>query len=173
MTTTKFTFFDTPVGRCSVTWGARGLRCVQLPEARETDTRARLARRFPDAVEAAPPVAVQRSIEAIVALLRGQPSDLSDVALDMEGVPSFHQRVYEVARTIPPGSTLTYGEIAGRLGDRGAARAVGQALGRNPVPIVIPCHRVVASGGRLGGYTGGLDIKRKLLRLEGAFGATG
>ena len=170
MTASHFTFFDTPVGRCSVTWGARGLRCVQLPEARESDTRTRLARRFPDAIESAPPPNVQRSIDAIVALLRGQRSDLSGVALDMDGVPPFHQRVYEVARTIPPGATLTYGEIAQRLGDRGAARAVGQALGRNPFALVVPCHRVLAAGGKVGGFSasGGITTKLRLLTIEGA-----
>ena len=106
----------------------------------------------------------------IVALLRGQPRDLSDIVLDMDGVPPFHQRVYAVARTIPPGATLTYGEIATQLGDRGAARAVGQALGRNPFPIIVPCHRVLAAGGKVGGFSanGGITTKLRLLTIEGA-----
>jgi O-6-methylguanine DNA methyltransferase len=105
-----------------------------------------MLRRFPAAAETAPPPQVRLAIDSIVALLQGEPSDLSAIALDMEGVAPFHRRVYEVARTIPPGKTLGYGEVAARLGAAGAARAVGQALGHNPFPIVVPCHR--GSGGR-------------------------
>ena len=170
MTSRHFTLFDTAIGRCGIAWGSRGVLSVQLPEVPATETRARLARRFPDASEDAPPPDVQRAIDDIVALLRGQARDLSGVVLDMERVPPFHQRVYEVARTIPPGSTLTYGEIAGRLGDAGAARAVGQALGRNPFAIVVPCHRVLAAGGKVGGFSagGGITTKLRLLTIEGA-----
>ena len=170
MTPQNFMLFDTAVGRCGVVWSPRGLRTMQLPEGREAETRARLVRRFPDAVESEPPAKIKRAIGEIVALLRGEPRDLSDIALDMEDVPPFHQRVYEVARTIPPGSTLTYGELAERLGDRGAARAVGQALGRNPFAIVVPCHRVLAAGGKVGGFSasGGITTKLRLLTIEGA-----
>ena len=149
MTAPNFTLFDTPVGRCGIAWGGRGLVGVQLPEAREADTRARLTRSIPGAAEGTPPVDVRQAIDGIVELLRGQPRDLSSIALDMQRVPPFHQRVYKVARTIPPGATLTYGDIAARLGDRTAARAVGQALGRNPFAIVVPCHRVLAAGGKV------------------------
>ena len=85
-------------------------------------------------------------------------------------MPPFHRRVYEVARTIPPGATLSYGEIATRLGAPGSARAVGQALGRNPFAIVVPCHRVLAAGGKLGGFSanGGVTTKLRLLSIEGA-----
>jgi methylated-DNA-[protein]-cysteine S-methyltransferase len=88
-------------------------------------------------------------------------------------VPEFHRRVYDVARTIPPGATLTYGDIAARLGEPGSARAVGQALGRNPFPIIVPCHRVLAANGQLGGFsaTGGSATKRRLLTIEGALQA--
>src|SRR5207244_4465282 len=97
-------------------------------------------------------------------------SDLSAVALDMERVSPFHRRVYQVARTIPPGATLSYGDIAAHLGARGLARAVGQALGRNPFAIVVPCHRVLAAGGKAGGFSanGGITTKLRLLSLEGA-----
>ena len=170
MTTQNFALFDTAIGRCGIAWGARGLVCVQLPEGRDEATRSRLSKRFPDAVQGAPPADVQQAIDDIVALLRGAPRDLSDITLDMERVPPFHQRVYEVARTIGPGATMTYGEIAGRLGDRGAARAVGQALGRNPFAIVVPCHRVLAAGGKVGGFSasGGITTKLRILAIEGA-----
>src|SRR5205823_3152675 len=142
------------------------------PEATDVQMRARLRRRFPEASEVPPPLplAVQSAIDGIVALLDGEPSDLSSVPLDMAGVPEFHQRVYNIARTIPPGVTLSYGEIAARLGEPAwpAARDVGQALGHNPFPIVVPCHRVVAAGGKLGGFSarGGAATKRRLLALE-------
>jgi methylated-DNA-[protein]-cysteine S-methyltransferase len=169
MTAYGFTLFDTAIGRCGVAWSDRGLVGVQLPEASEVEARERMLRRFPAAAEMQPPLKVQRAIDRIVALLQGEPSDLSAIALDMEGVAPFHRRVYEVARTIPPGKTLAYGEVAARLGAARAARAVGQALGHNPFPIIVPCHRVVAAGGKIGGFSahGGTATKRRMLAIEG------
>jgi O-6-methylguanine DNA methyltransferase len=169
MTTHGFTLFDTAIGRCGLAWGERGIVGVQLPEASDAATRARLRRHLPQAREAAPPPEVQRAVDAIVALLRGEPRDLSGIALDMDRVPPFHRRVYAVARGIGPGATLAYGEIATRLGEPGSARAVGQALGRNPFPIIVPCHRVLAAGGKIGGFSanGGAATKRRLLAIEG------
>ena len=166
----RFAIFDTAIGRCGIAWSERGVSGVQLPEAREAETRARLGKRFPGVREAPPPPDVRRAVDGIVALLAGEPSDLSAVALDMEDVPLFHRRVYELARTIPPGATLSYGDIAARLGAPGSARAVGQALGRNPFAIVVPCHRVLAAGGKLGGFSanGGVRTKLRLLSIEGA-----
>jgi O-6-methylguanine DNA methyltransferase len=170
MTSLGFTLFDTEIGRCGIAWSWRGVVGVQLPEAHERETRARLLRQFPDVHAALPPPDAQHALESIVALLRGEPRDLSFVTLDMDRVPAFHRRVYEVARTIPPGQTLTYGDLAARLGEPGAARAVGQALGRNPFAIVVPCHRVLAAGGRFGGFSanGGVTTKARLLTIEGA-----
>jgi O-6-methylguanine DNA methyltransferase len=170
MMASGFALFDTTIGRCGIAWGERGVSGVQLPEASERETRARMLHRFPAAGEAVPPPEVQRAVNRIVALLRGEASDLSNVPLDMDGVPAFHRRVYEVARSIPPGVTLSYGDIAARLGAPGAARAVGQALGRNPFPIVVPCHRVLAAGGKIGGFSaqGGIATKRRMLAIEGA-----
>jgi methylated-DNA-[protein]-cysteine S-methyltransferase len=160
--------FDTAIGTCGVAWGPRGLVGVQLPEGSSPATRARMLRRWPDALEGNPPTEVRRAIDAISALLEGAPADLSTVRLDLEGVPPFHQRVYEVTRGIPPGETLSYGAVAARLGEPGAARAVGQALGRNPFVVVVPCHRVVAAGGRPGGFSGagGVSTKLRLLEIE-------
>src|SRR6185503_21235559 len=126
MTARGFALFDTPIGRCGIAWGGRGVVGVQLPEAREVTTRARVRARFPDAREAPPPADVRRAVDGISALLRGETSDLSAVTLDMDGVPPFHRRVYETARTIPPGATLSYGEVAVPMGAPGAARDVGQ-----------------------------------------------
>ncbi|MGZ3282620.1 MAG: methylated-DNA--[protein]-cysteine S-methyltransferase [Xanthobacteraceae bacterium] len=165
-----FTLFDTEIGRCGIAWGDHGLVALQLPERDESRTRARLIRRCPQAREATAPPGVRDAIEAIIALLRGEPRDLSAVALDMDGVPVFDRRVYEVARTIMPGMTLSYGEISARLGAPGLAREVGQALGRNPFPIVVPCHRVLAAGGKAGGFSanGGITTKLRLLTIERA-----
>ena len=170
MTVYGFTLFDTDIGRCGIAWGACGVAGVQLPERSDHETRTRLLRKCPDASEASPPPDVQRVIDDIVALLRGEAIDLSKVVLDMARLGEFERRVYDVARTIPLGTTLTYGEIATRLGDRGLARDVGQALGRNPFPIVVPCHRVLAAGGKAGGFSanGGLTTKLRMLTIERA-----
>jgi O-6-methylguanine DNA methyltransferase len=170
MTGQGYTIFETAIGRCGIAWKGERVVGIQLPEASASGTRARLVRRFPEAREAPPPPTVRRALDGITALLRGEAVDLSTVALDMDGVPPFHRRVYEVARTIPPGTTLRYGEIAARLGTPGSARAVGQALGRNPFAIVVPCHRVLAAGGKLGGFSanGGITTKLRLLSIEGA-----
>jgi methylated-DNA-[protein]-cysteine S-methyltransferase len=164
------TLFDTAIGQCGLAWGEHGVSGVQLPEADTAATCARLHRRFPAMTEGPPPGGVRTAIEGIVALLAGQPADLTAVTLDLGGVPEFHRRVYAVARTIPCGHTLSYGEVARRLGDPGAARAVGQALGRNPFPVIVPCHRVLAAGGRMGGFSaaGGAATKRRMLAIEGA-----
>lgn len=164
-----FTLFDTPIGRCGIGWSARGIACVQLPEAREGETRARVQKRCPGAREAPPPPEVRSVVDGISALLSGTARTFDEATLDMEGVPPFHRRVYEISRTIPPGKTLSYGEIARRLGAPGSARAVGQALGRNPFAIVVPCHRVLAAGGKPGGFSanGGVATKARMLALEG------
>lgn len=170
MTPFGYTLFDTPLGRCGIAWGGRGIVLVQLPEARESAARARLLRRLPGAREAPPPPDVERAQSGILALLRGEPKDLSDVALDMTGVPPFDRRVYEGARGIPAGATLSYGELAARLGEPGAAPGVGRALARNPFALVVPCHRVLAARGRIGGFSasGGIATKRRLLAIEAA-----
>lgn len=165
-----FAAFDTVIGRFATAWGEQGIVAVALPGAEEAETRARVQRHFPGAREQPPPPDVHAAIGNISALLRGEPSDLSTVVLDMRRVQAFPRRVYEVARAIPPGATLTYGEVAARLGASGAARAVGRALGENPFPIVVPCHRVVAANGKVGGFSayGGPITKLRLLQIEGA-----
>jgi O-6-methylguanine DNA methyltransferase len=169
MTALGFTLFETPIGRCAVAWSGTGILGVQLPENRDADTRARVAQLFPHAQELAPPADIQRALDDIVALLRGESRDLSAITLDLSRVTPFHRRVYEIARAIPRGATIAYGDIAKQLGMPGSARAVGQALGRNPFPIIVPCHRVLASGGKMGGFSanGGVTTKLRLLRIEG------
>lgn len=165
--------FDTALGRCGIAWSENGVAGVQLPEPVGAE-RACLLRRFPDAVETSPPPQVQRAAAGIAALLRGESPDLDAIALDMGAVAEFDRRVLEATRRIPRGATLTYGEIAARIGDPAAARAVGQALGRNPFPVIVPCHRVLAAAGRPGGFSanGGVATKLRLLAIEGAPGNT-
>jgi methylated-DNA-[protein]-cysteine S-methyltransferase len=169
MKPTRFTLLDTAIGRCGIAWNDRGLVGVQLPETSVAATRARMQQRFPEATETRPDAQVRPSLTAIAQLLAGKRRDLSSIALDMQGVPPFHQRVYQAARKIPPGHTVTYGELAAQLGSPGSARAVGQAMGRNPFAIVVPCHRVLAAGGKLGGFSanGGIETKRRMLTIEG------
>ncbi len=170
MTELGFALFDTPIGCCGIVWNGRGIAGVQLPEADERAIRSRILRRFPGACEAAPLADVQRVVDDITALLNGEPRDLGYAKIDTAALPDFHRRVYDVARTIPAGATLSYGEIAERLGDRLLARDVGEALGQNPFPIIVPCHRVLAAGGKMGGFSarGGVRTKLRLLSIENA-----
>jgi methylated-DNA-[protein]-cysteine S-methyltransferase len=170
MTEPAFALFDTAIGACAVVWNGRGIAGVQLPERDVGATRERVRRRFAGALEAEAPENVTRAIAGMVALLGGEASDLGDIRVDIENLPEFSRRVYAIARSIPPGATLTYGEVAERLGDKSLARAVGQALGENPIPLIIPCHRVLAAGGKAGGFSapGGIVTKLRLLTIEGA-----
>ncbi len=165
-----FHLFTTAIGECGVVWSGRGIAGVQLPEKSARLTRGRIARRFPAARETAPPPEIARTVGDIVAMLAGEPKDLGSIALDLDGIAEFDRRVYAVARTIPPGGTLAYGEIAAQLGDRQLAREVADALSRNPVPLIVPCHRVLAVGGKMGGFSapGGVRTKLRLLSIEGA-----
>lgn len=170
MTAQGFTLFDTVIGRCGLAWGERGLIGVQLPENSPGAAWARLRKRFPDAVEAEPSAEMEAIIERIRDLLAGGRDDLSDIPLDLDGQSTFNLRVYEIARAITPGDTSTYGEVAKAMGEPGAARAVGKALGENPWPIVVPCHRVLGSSGGMGGFSapGGAETKARLLTIEKA-----
>ena len=169
-----FCVFETPIGWCGIAWGEAGLAGVQLPEGSEGATRACMRRRFPQLQEGPPDALAARAIARLQALLAGERDQLLDIELDLRGIPDFQQRVYVVTRAIPPGRTLTYGEVAERIGEPGAARAVGQALGHNPFAPVVPCHRVLAARSGAGGFSaeGGVATKLRLLQIEQAqFGA--
>lgn len=167
---TAFSFFDTAIGACAIAWTRAGVRMLQLPEADEAQGRKRLLRRLPQAREARPDPNVRTAMDGVRRLTAEGRADLSAIALDLSACDEFQRAVYAVARTIPAGETRTYGEVAGRLGDPRAARDVGQALGRNPVAVIVPCHRVLAAGGRPGGFSayGGVATKLKLLSIERA-----
>ena len=167
-----FALFETAIGRCGVAWGSEGIVGLQLPARDARAAEARLRRRFPALGFASPPAPIAAAIGRITAFLAGEADDFLDLPLDFSRIGAWERAVYEAARAIPAGTTITYGTLAARLGDASQARAVGQALGRNPWPIVVPCHRITAAEGRMGGFSapGGTATKCKLLELEGALG---
>lgn len=165
-----YTVFDTAIGRCAIAWSEAGIVGVQLPEAREIDTRRRLFHLYPEARESRPVPNSEAAIEGIVALLHGDAADFSDVTLDMRAFHGFDQRVYQITQRTLRGETLTYGDVASRLGSPSAVRSVAQTLARNPFVIIVPCHRVLEAGGyadRMSPHAG-LISKRRLLSIEGA-----
>jgi methylated-DNA-[protein]-cysteine S-methyltransferase len=166
----RFALFATQIGPCTVAWGVRGIVWLQLPQDDDVSARRRAVHRYPEAVEAKPPPGIDLAIRDIMALLAGEAVDLARIDLDMSEVPDFDRRVYQAARSVPVGHTATYGDIARRIGEPGAARAVGAALGRNPFPIVVPCHRVLAANGKTGGFSarGGVATKLRMLTIEHA-----
>ncbi|WP_372658059.1 methylated-DNA--[protein]-cysteine S-methyltransferase [Hydrogenophaga sp.] len=164
--------FDTTIGVCGIAWGPRGVLAVQLPEVDAASTRRRLLKSLPAVGPEGvpPPPAVSQAMAGIQGLLAGEPRHLREVVLDMDRLTPFQRQVYALARAIEPGQTRTYGELAQALGDKGLARAVGQAMGHNPFAPVVPCHRVLAAGNRPGGFSaqGGAATKLRMLAIEGA-----
>jgi methylated-DNA-[protein]-cysteine S-methyltransferase len=157
--------FDTELGRCAVRWTEAAISGVLLPTAG-----GRPRPRLED--EAEVPPFVREAIHGMVAVMAGRAPDLRAVPVDERGLDAFRRAVYAATREIAPGSTRSYGEIARSIGHPGGARDVGAALARNPFPIVVPCHRVVAANGALIGFSapGGLATKRRMLELEGVPG---
>jgi len=164
-----YCLFDTAMGACGVAWSDRGVTRLQLPEGSRSATEHRLAGRGANSSAAEPPAAVRAAIRLLERYFAGEQVDLSGVALDLRGASPFHRKIYATARALAWGTTATYGELAQQAGARDGARAVGQAMGKNPVPIIIPCHRVLAAGGKIGGFSahGGTTTKQRLLKLEG------
>jgi methylated-DNA-[protein]-cysteine S-methyltransferase len=165
-----FSLFPTALGACGIAWFGDTVLATHLPERSEAATAARFTARMRSAVEDKPPPPIQRVITSIAALLDGEQIDLSFVACEFGRVDAFAAKVYEITRTIPPGETRTYGEIALLLGDKLLAQNVGRALGRNHLPIIVPCHRVIGANGRLTGFSaaGGVETKLRMLAIEGA-----
>jgi methylated-DNA-[protein]-cysteine S-methyltransferase len=163
--------FQTAIGPCGVAWSECGIVAVQLPEKDREATEQRLKAKARISLRADPPPAIAALIADLTRYLAGERVDFSTVAVDLDGVEPFRRALYDALRGIPFGSTTTYGALAQHLGLEGyeAARDVGAAMGMNPVPIVIPCHRVLAAGGKLGGFSahGGPATKQRLLALEG------
>jgi len=165
-----YAVFETAIGRCALVWRGGLVVGAALPEADEARLSARIERRFPGAREAEPPEFVGQAIALVRRLLSGEKLDLAGIELDLSACSDFEREVYAAARAIPCGETRTYGELAAAVGQPGAAQAVGLALGRNPVPIVVPCHRILAASGKSGGFSapGGVATKFRMLQIEGA-----
>lgn len=169
---TGFAVFGTSLGHCGIAWRADTVVRSLLPQADADDVRSHLATVVAGAAEAPVPASLRPAVDGVVSLLRGESVDLSGVPLDLTAVPAFHRRVYEFVRTVPVGHTVTYGDVAAHLGEPHAARAVGRALGANPFAPIVPCHRVLAANGAIGGFSGpgGVGTKQRLLSLERAHG---
>ncbi len=185
--------FDTALGRTGVAWRGDTVVAVQLPEIDDAATRRRLRSGLgahgttahldrhrpgatvegddadPETRPTVPGPGVAAAIDGMVRLLGGEPMDLGFVAVDLDRCSPFDRAVYDVTRAIPAGRSLTYGEVAERIGEPGAAQAVGRSLGANPIPIIVPCHRVLGAGGKLTGFSaaGGVVTKRRMLLIEG------
>jgi methylated-DNA-[protein]-cysteine S-methyltransferase len=171
-----YTLFETNIGWIGIAWSEAGLTRLQLPERSEAATERRLLAAIasdsgpaPQRAAGDPPTAIVALIEALLRYAAGEPVDFSDVPVDLAGVDPFRRAIYDAAQKLGFGDTTTYGGLAAAAGHPGLARETGQALGRNPVPIVIPCHRIVAAGNKLGGFSapGGSATKERLLAMEG------
>ncbi len=168
--TAQYTIFETVLGFCGIGWNSVGITRFQLPTRTAEAAEHLMLRRAPDATPSTPPAKVAGTIEAAKRYFAGEAIDFSDVELDLEGQDDFFRRIYDAARRVGWGRTTTYGTLAKALGaGPEAARDVGQAMAKNPVPLIIPCHRVLAAGGRLGGFSapGGATAKARMLELEG------
>lgn len=166
----RYAAFDTVIGPCAIVWRGAHIVGTALPASSREALLAQLRRRFPDAEESPPPEALRPIVDQIIRHLAGEPADYAAAPIALDGSSDFERRVSAATSAIPAGETRTYGQIAAAVGAPGAARAVGRALGRNPVPIIVPCHRVLAADGRSGGFTapGGVSTKLKLLDIERA-----
>jgi len=177
MDQSAYCLFETPLGACGIAWKEQGtshtppaVTFFQLPEATRSLTDARIAGSSGGRKARVPPPRIAGIIRKVQRHLRGDVQDFLDTVVDLDGAGPFARQVYETARKIPPGRTMSYGELATEMSRPTAARAVGQALGRNPIPLIIPCHRVLASGRKPGGFSayGGVTTKARMLEIEGA-----
>jgi len=165
----RYGLFETALGIVGLAWSERGIARLQLPESGRAATERRLRGWSTEMTEAEPAPQIRKAMRAVERYMAGKNVDFSPLALDLAGVGGFHRKLYEAARRVGWGETTTYGELAREVGSPGAARAVGQAMGRNPIPLIVPCHRVLASGRKIGGFSayGGATTKTRLLALEG------
>ena len=162
--------FETAYGFCAIAWSEAGVTRFRLQEQSAEATERALLLRLPDATPAAPPQAVAEAIDAAKRYFEGEKVDFSDVPLDLDGQDDLFRQIYAAARRVGWGQTTTYGALAKEIGDGWEiARDVGQAMAKNPVPLIIPCHRVLAAGNKVGGFSapGGAATKVKMLALEG------
>jgi methylated-DNA-[protein]-cysteine S-methyltransferase len=161
--------FDTAIGWCGLAWNGRGITHMQLPDGDRDGTERQLRRRLSGDAAAEPTPEIAPVIEALQRYFAGETVDLSSIPVDFGDRGSADRAIYAALRAVPWGETVTYGELARRAGLPNGAQAVGQAMAKNPVPVIVPCHRVLAAGGRIGGFSapGGTATKERLLTLEG------
>ncbi|MGE5512707.1 MAG: methylated-DNA--[protein]-cysteine S-methyltransferase [Bacteroidota bacterium] len=164
-----YCLFETEIGTCGLAWSDQGVTRLQLPERDRRATERRLLRTAGQAQPAEPPLEVQQAIASLQRYFAGSATEFAHVAVDLSGVDAFRRDIYAALRTVGWGETVSYGAMGERAGYADAARDVGQAMSRNPVPIIIPCHRVLASGNKVGGFSayGGAATKQRLLEMEG------
>jgi methylated-DNA-[protein]-cysteine S-methyltransferase len=164
----RYQLFDTALGTCGLAWNAAGVTRVQLPERDAAATEARLRRR-PAEPDTTPPPEIVAAIDRLRRYATGERIDFQQLPLDMGGLGDFEIAIYRTLRAVPYGTTTTYGALAAAIREPTAARAVGVAMARNPWPVVVPCHRVLAAKQEIGGFSafGGTATKAKLLALEG------
>ncbi|MBV2142334.1 methylated-DNA--[protein]-cysteine S-methyltransferase [Falsochrobactrum sp. TDYN1] len=162
--------FDTPIGSCGIAWQEGRITGVEIGDADEKETGYRLRQRFPEGKISTPPVFVIEAVAKIQALLAGGNPDFGTTPLALQPLPDLNRQVYEIILELKAGETTTYGAIARRLGDVHLSQAVGHALGKNPFPIIVPCHRVLGTNGKVGGFSaaGGVETKLRLLNIERA-----
>jgi methylated-DNA-[protein]-cysteine S-methyltransferase len=168
--TDRYHIFETAGGFCGIAWNDAGITRFQLPTKSSASTERLLLRRVPAAEAAEPDADVATAIVAATRYFAGEQIDFSNIRLDLQGQDDFFRRIYDAARRVGWGHTTTYGAIAKELGaGPEAARDVGQAMAKNPVALIIPCHRVLAAGGKIGGFSapGGSASKARMLELEG------
>lgn len=163
--TTHYALLDTDLGWFGLAWSGNGLVRMQLPASGRDQTEAKLRQRLADAFRGEVDSGLAAGIRAYAAR---QKVDFSDVPVDFAGVEAFRRTIYAALRQVGHGQTVTYGELAERAGFPGMAREIGVAMARNPVPLIVPCHRVLAAGGKLGGFSapGGALAKARMLELE-------
>lgn len=165
----SYTLFNTALGACGIAWNDRGVTAFQLPEVTTKLTEDRISKKANAGKSSKVPSHIASIIKRVQKHLAGDSQDFQDIAVDLEDTAVFSRQVYQICKTIPAGETMTYGDVAKAMKRSAASRAVGQALGRNPIPLIIPCHRVLAAGNKPGGFSahGGFATKLKMLGLEG------
>jgi methylated-DNA-[protein]-cysteine S-methyltransferase len=164
-----YSIFDTAIGPCGIAWNDNGITAFQLPEEDVAATEKRLAAKSPNQKKGNPPSKIKAAIAQVQKHFDGKPQTFADVPIDFSAIDGFDAEVYRALRKVPPGQTITYGELAKATSKPGGARAVGRAMATNPIPVIIACHRVFAAGGKLHGFSayGGIVTKQRILELEG------
>jgi methylated-DNA-[protein]-cysteine S-methyltransferase len=166
--------FDTAIGWCGLAWHAGGVIRLQLPDVDRAATEGQLRQHLPAGIAtmaSSPPISITNVIAELRRYFAGEAIDFSGVTVDVGERSVADRKIYAALRAVRWGEAVTYGELAQRAGMPGAAQTVGQAMAKNPVPVIIPCHRVLAARGRIGGFSapGGTVTKERLLALEGVF----